>query len=89
MSPTILKIEHRLARQNLGESDAVYAQQYVSALTAALTAEYPAAEVVVNLNSDFYNTSQTFVSGSPDTGPDDFEIRENVGIIANRVWEKL
>ena len=86
-----LKIEHRIARDNLGNTDDAYAAEYVAALTAALQSEYPDADVLVNLKSDFANACQTIVTNAPSTGPDDDDtaISENVKLIANLVWERM
>lgn len=86
-----LSIEHRVCRNNLGDSDDDFAQQYVDALAAALTDEYPDAEIEVNLKSDFSNVSQTFVDGCGDEDDGDFcnDIRERVLEIAGVVWDRL
>jgi hypothetical protein len=85
-----LKIEHRIAQSNLGETDDDFAAEYVDALQARLKEEYPGAEIEVNLNSDFANACQTFVAGDDDDGCDSTaEIRQNVDDIANLVWERM
>jgi len=92
MTPSELKahlsIEHRICRNSLGESDNEFVDQYVEALSDALIAEYPGARIDVNLDSDFCNDCQTFVTGR---GDGDFitEIRENVNVIANVVWDRM
>ena len=88
---TNLTIEHRIARENLGESNDDFAQQYVNALTDALQSEYPEAEITVNLKSDFANCCQTLVNGRADEDNEDFvgEISENVGVIANLIWDRM
>ena len=86
-----MRIEQRICRNNLGESDDAHAAAYVAALTTELQSEFPHADVIVNLKSNFANACQTIVTGAPDTGPDDDyqAIRERVGQIANRVWEAI
>lgn len=80
-----MKIEHRICRNNLGETDNIQATQYAEKLADALRNEYPDADIIVNLKSDFANACQTFVSGADDDQP----VRERVGEIANYVWERI
>lgn len=81
----VAKIEHRIASETLGDSDAEWTQRFVDGLTAALTAEYPGAEIDVNLDCDFCNASQTFV----DCDGDDADVKARVGELSNYVWENL
>lgn len=86
-----LKIEHRICINNLGKTDDEYAAEYVKKLTVALQSEYPDADVDVNLNSDFANVSQTFISGESDPEDGDVlhDIKLSVNETSNYVWERM
>ena len=86
-----LKIEHRIARANLGVSDDQCVMEYVARMTDALRTEYPGADVRVNLKSDFYTASQTLVSADLDPEDGDLcdEIRRHVGVVAYYVWDRM
>jgi len=92
---TNLTIKYSICRANLGESDDDYAEQYINALTEALRAEYPMAEITVDLLGNTF--SETVVDGNGDEADGDFiqEIRENTHMIANlvaavlRAWDQM
>jgi hypothetical protein len=91
-----MKIEHRLALDNLGVSaeydndpgEQQFVAGYVAALTAQLQADFPDASVEVNTDSDFCNACQTIVSEVSDEY--DYQtVLEQVRETANRVWERI
>ena len=86
---TNLTIKHSICRDNLGESDDDYAEQYVNALTDTLRAKYPMAEITVDMAGNTF--SETSISGNGDEADGDFiqEIRENTHMIANLVWDQM
>jgi len=86
---TNLTIKHSICRDNLGESDDDFAEQYVNALTEALRAEYPMAEITVDMAGNTF--SETSVGGNGDEIDGDFihEISENTHMIANLVWDQM
>lgn len=57
-------------------------QRYADAVLAELQSEYPGYDVSVDLVEDVYS-SLCWVSDDSDG-----KIRENVNMIANRVWDK-
>ena len=57
-------------------------QRYADAVLAELQSEYPGYDVSVDLVKDVYSNS-CWVSDDSEG-----EIRENVNMIANRVWDK-
>jgi hypothetical protein len=76
-----MKIELTISESTLGENTRDDNLCYVAAVREALAAEYPAAVICVELVKNVTGTV-CFVSDD-ETGGN----RENVRIIANRVWD--
>lgn len=78
-----MKIELTISTHNLGDCNTTDDnQRYATTVEAAIQAEYPEADVSVELIENVTSGS-CFVSDDPRG-----EIEENVHIIANKIWDK-
>ena len=78
-----MKIKLAISTATLGKFNTDRDNQcYADAVLAELQSEYPGYDVLVDLVKDVYSNS-CWVSDDSEG-----EIRENVNMIANRVWDK-
>ena len=77
------KIEYRICKNNLGESDDEFIARYIDALERRLREQYPDYKIDVNLSSNFANTSQILIT---DNGEAD---QNEIDDVANQVWEQI
>lgn len=87
-----MKIQYRIALDTIdcdesNAADMTRARGYAAEVATKISAEYPDADVDVDLNSDFCNASQCLISDNAD-GLDEDDVRENVFNIANHAWER-